>query len=366
MKRSIDGVVKSRKRQKTATLYKRFVGTVEQYEPLKPQHSVKCIECGRESGALRADWNVEKISILQTNGKYMDEQVFSWSCFDCSKPKNMGADRRDSKRVVYDFSARKWVRWNDFFLLSGQHGLYKVPRKPCYERIVLRLLCRYFSKLEQNNPCFHSTACRMPAKVLWVNGEPAGFYTYTLPGITYNVGYDYATSSLVPVLTKIYVRPKFRGNGYGKQMIRDFFLKVCKDKWEKHPFLGIEGPVETACVRTMTRVLSDEQLRRVRVMRAPGLYAENEERLAMMKTHLQKHGHSNFCNIKQLALYRILSQDNRGLLRKKEASPRGICLQGFQDLPTPEEGKNKSKKGMYFKIDFPKWPTKRERNWWEI
>ena len=134
---------------------------------------------------------------------------------------------------------------------AGTTGLLPVPCGINFQRVALELLCLYYSKQYSHwdDPSFHSIPIHSPAKIMWVNGEAAAYYTYQIPGdftraqgaLPLQAGAHWREQAR-PHLMQVYVRPEYRRQGLGKAMVHDFFRERSDVNLSDTKF-SIESPV---------------------------------------------------------------------------------------------------------------------------
>ncbi len=92
----------------------------------------------------------------------------------------------DGQTVSFVRYRHKWLSVREVLHQQGNRtGWIRVPPgSGSYMRVALELLCRYYSKQEWrfDDAGFHSIPLHMPAKIMWVDGEAAAYYTYQMPG----------------------------------------------------------------------------------------------------------------------------------------------------------------------------------------
>lgn len=118
------------------------------------------------------------------------------------------------------------------------------------DRIALSILNR---EAQNGELTFRGIDGTVHAKILWVNGDAAGCYTFTAGSKSYDV----------PMLHQIFVRSQFRRKGFTKQMLRDFLKTFPKGD------VGIESPTRSfieMMVKTGAIALEGnrQKLRRIR------------------------------------------------------------------------------------------------------
>ncbi|XP_070689554.1 soluble lamin-associated protein of 75 kDa-like [Pempheris klunzingeri] len=98
------------------------------------------------------------------------------------------------------------------------------------ERIVLYILNRVIYRAKEMSSEERPFLChgeKDHAKILWNNGEAAGFYSVKPSGSSCN---SFSTRSYqLPVMDSIFVRKCQRGKGFGLQMLEDFVLSFKED-----------------------------------------------------------------------------------------------------------------------------------------
>lgn len=118
-------------------------------------------------------------------------------------------DQRFRGQHVVAFKWRgKWKQPSYFYHNPKRDGLVEV-KKGSYDNVTLYLL--YLEAIAGDDVNFKRPNLEwMKAKILWKNGEPVGYYAYSV-GV-----HEY------PALHQIFVRKKFRRQGYARLMLEDF------------------------------------------------------------------------------------------------------------------------------------------------
>lgn len=102
----------------------------------------------------------------------------------------------------------EWKQPSYFYHNPERDGLIEV-KKGSYDNVTLYLL--YLEAISGDNVNFKRPNLEwMRAKILWKNGEPVGYYAYSVDAHKY------------PTLHQIFVRKKFRRQGHATMMLNDF------------------------------------------------------------------------------------------------------------------------------------------------
>ncbi|KAM5172658.1 protein FAM169B-like [Mantella aurantiaca] len=160
--------------------------------------------------------------------------------------------KRDSVVAVY--LNGKW--WDVDVILQSCVPIQECLRQvqTCEERIVLFVLnCLVCGFLEggdsENGVCFLPHSAGELAKILWHHGEAVAFYTYKNKG---NLCDQSSQCYMLPVLDTIYVRKKWRKQGFGTTMLQDFCQMFAQEV-----ALGISFPISSDMYHVCGRFLMD-------------------------------------------------------------------------------------------------------------
>ncbi|XP_063781784.1 protein FAM169B-like [Pseudophryne corroboree] len=155
----------------------------------------------------------------------------------------------------------KWWGVDDILqtCVPVQEGLKQV--QTFGERIVLFILnclvCGFVQGgASENGVCFLPHTAGELAKILWHHGEALAFYTYKKKGGLCNRSQCY----MLPVLDTIYVRQKWRRQGFGITMLQDFCLTFSQEA-----ALGISSPISPKMYQVCGRFLADNPKERDRL-----------------------------------------------------------------------------------------------------
>ena len=107
----------------------------------------------------------------------------------------------------------RWATFTSIMARSDREGLCEVPFYSNLDRVALELLRPGLAPTQR-------------ATIFWRRAndgrsEAAGFYAYQYPGDQFDERDD-AVAMDVPKLIALYVRPEFRGQGIGAELLRDF------------------------------------------------------------------------------------------------------------------------------------------------
>jgi hypothetical protein len=123
----------------------------------------------------------------------------------------------------------RWASFCDLMTREGRaDGLHPVPHNPrSLDRATLDVLTRIVAHADRAG--FHSSCLRARAKILWIGGKAAGFYTYQYPGdfavdAPWKMNIEgYQVERAVPSLNHIYILRGYRRQGHARRMVEDFF-----------------------------------------------------------------------------------------------------------------------------------------------
>ena len=112
----------------------------------------------------------------------------------------------------------QWATYTSIMARADRAGLCEVPFYANLDRVALELLQPGLAPTQR-------------ATIFWRRAndgrsEAAGFYAYQYPGDQFDERDD-ACEMDVPKLIALYVRPEFRGQGIGTELLRDFLLHQC-------------------------------------------------------------------------------------------------------------------------------------------
>ncbi|KAJ8344155.1 hypothetical protein SKAU_G00314840 [Synaphobranchus kaupii] len=137
------------------------------------------------------------------------------------------------------------------------------------ERVVLFLLSQVIFGVLERPPDGDTYFAPHPekefAKIVWQDGEAAGFYTVKRKG-TLCDGCS-GLSYLLPVLDTVFVRTQFRRRGLALRMLEDFCVSHGKEE-----FIGISRPVSSGMYQVCRKYLQAQERDRERLyeVEAPG------------------------------------------------------------------------------------------------
>merc|ERR1711977_541898 len=110
----------------------------------------------------------------------------------------------------------RWASFCDLMTREGRaDGLHPVPHNPrSLDRATLDVLTQIVAHADRAG--FHSSCLRARAKILWIGGKAAGFYTYQYPGdfavdAPWKMNIEgYQVERAVPSLNHIYILRGYR------------------------------------------------------------------------------------------------------------------------------------------------------------
>ncbi|XP_064169923.1 protein FAM169B isoform X1 [Anguilla rostrata] len=154
---------------------------------------------------------------------------------------------------------------------TSRSGLVRV--QSVGERVVLFLLSQVIFGVLERPPdadaCFAPHPEKEVAKILWQDGEAAGFYTVKQKGALCDgcSGLCY----LLPVLDTVFVRTQFRRRGLALRMLEDFCVSYAEEE-----FIGISRPVSSGMSQVCRKYLQAQERDRDRLyeVEAPGGWAQ--------------------------------------------------------------------------------------------
>ncbi|KAJ8248809.1 hypothetical protein GJAV_G00227990 [Gymnothorax javanicus] len=175
--------------------------------------------------------------------------------------------------VVAVYLNGKWWPLSDVLKTSStsRSGLFTV--RSVGEKVVLFLLSQVIFGVLERPPDLDTYFAPHPekevAKILWKDGEAAGFYTVKEKGDLCDS--FSGRSYLLPVLDTLFVRKRFRRQGLALNMLQDF----CESH-NTEEFVGISSPVSSSMCQVCRKYLLAQERDRDRLyeVEAPGGWAQ--------------------------------------------------------------------------------------------
>ncbi|XP_074210060.1 protein FAM169B isoform X1 [Camelus bactrianus] len=196
---------------------------------------------------------------------------------------------QDTKTVVAVYMKESWWATEDVLRTSdpAREGLMKV--QSFGERIVLFLLnVVIFGRLERNldddHMFFLPHSGKEEAKILWRDGAAVGFYTTKAKGSL--CGDGTGACYLLPVFDTVFVRRRYRRQGLGLAMLRDFCETFREDE-----ALGVSWPISPAMYQVCRKFLAahPEERGRLWEVEPPGAWGQRGS--IWLKVQLQQSRH---------------------------------------------------------------------------
>ncbi|CAH0379729.1 unnamed protein product [Pelagomonas calceolata] len=176
----------------------------------------------------------------------------------------------------------QWATYTSIMARSDRAGLCEVPFYANLDRVALELLQPGLAPTQR-------------ATIFWRRAndgrsEAAGFYAYQYPGDQFDERDD-AVAMDMPKLIALYVRPEFRGQGIGTELLRDF-LGHQPVREAKH--VAVEGVTDEGLRLLARAVPADERKRFLEYkgdefVRSLRLALERRDRVASYVSRLERH-----------------------------------------------------------------------------
>lgn len=217
-------------------------GCGEEYESLVTgsDEPWKCYRCGFIFGESskpipKQFWMKKRVEALKCDGcgkpipctpkNMIALPIPAVACPECREPSKAGLWAQHLIGLRY---RGKWRKPGFFMKKRGADGL--LPARSVRDRVAAFLLANTVRLNEYSaiRPS-HVFEKEVYVKLLWVKGELAGFYTYTIDGWW-----------MMPCMHMIAVRSEYRRKGYGMLMIKDFLSSFPGD-------VGFESPNNIVC-----------------------------------------------------------------------------------------------------------------------
>ena len=179
----------------------------------KEVEAVRCDSCGR-------------LITLTPSNMILGTPFKAVACPICREPSRTGVSAQHLLGIFY---RGKWREPEFFMRKRGANGL--TPAMSMRDRITAWLIAGE-AKLNDDPSIRPGSIFDKGTllKLLWVKGEAAGFYTYTVGG-----------AWRIPCMHIIVVRREHRRKGFGTFMIRDFLRSTSAEK------VGFEAPNRVVC-----------------------------------------------------------------------------------------------------------------------
>ncbi|KAJ8417413.1 hypothetical protein AAFF_G00286400 [Aldrovandia affinis] len=171
--------------------------------------------------------------------------------------------------VVALYLNGKWWTVNDALKTTSKSRSGLVMVRSVGERVVLFLLSQVIFRVLERPPgegtYFTPHPAGEVAKIIWQDGEAAGFYTVKQKGTLCNS--CSSLSYLLPVLDTLFVRMRFRRRGIALQMLEDF----CRS-YTNEEVVGISRLVSSGMYQVCRKYLQaqDQDRDRLYEVEAPG------------------------------------------------------------------------------------------------
>ncbi|XP_036391583.1 protein FAM169B isoform X2 [Megalops cyprinoides] len=195
-------------------------------------------------------------------------------------------------QVVALYLNGKWWAVNDILKTSNTSRSGLVTVQSVGERVVLFLLSQIiFGVLERPlgaDTYFTPHPLGEVGKILWQDGEAAGFYTIKQKGAL--CGSCTSRSYLLPVLDTVFVRMQFRRRGLALRMLGDFCASFTNEE-----VVGISSPVSPSMQHVCRKYLLAREQERERLyeVEAPGGWAQRRNIWLSIQLGQHPANHSN-------------------------------------------------------------------------
>uniref|UniRef100_UPI003AACA13F protein FAM169B n=1 Tax=Centroberyx gerrardi TaxID=166262 RepID=UPI003AACA13F len=197
----------------------------------------------------------------------------------------------DQTQVVALYLHGKWWCVDDVLRTASKSRTGLVPVQSVLERVILFLLSQLVDRLPQEEVLFSPHPRTEPGKLLWRDGEAAGFYTLKQKGSL--CGRWTSQCYLLPVLDTVLVRRRWRRRGLGLHMLEDFCSSFPREE-----VLGVSSPLSPSMAAVCRRFLQqhEEQRERLYEVEAPGGWTQR--RNIWLSIQLGRYAHTEGVNEK--------------------------------------------------------------------